>query len=150
MTITSAVPNTFKQECLVGTHNFTASSGDTSKLALFKSGVTGTYGSGTTNYSDMTGNSDEASATGYTAGGFTLTNATPIVNGGQACCDWTTDPSWTITGTLNTDGALAYNSSKSNKAIGVFSFGATQTTTNATFTLIVPAQTASNAIIRFQ
>ena len=77
MAITSAIANSFKQEILVGTHNFTASSGHTFKLALIKANASqsGTYNASTTNYSDVTGNSDELpNGSGYTTGGNTLTS----------------------------------------------------------------------------
>jgi hypothetical protein len=50
---------------------------DVFKMALVKATPTGTYGAATTNYSNLTGNSDEVSGTGYTAGGTTLTNVAP-------------------------------------------------------------------------
>ena len=83
MAITSAIANSFKQEILVGTHNFTASSGHTFKLALIKANASqsGTYNASTTNYSDVTGNSDELpNGSGYTTGGNTLTSSTPVLD----------------------------------------------------------------------
>ena len=68
MAITSAICNSFKQELLVGTHNFTASSGNTFKLALYTSSAS--LGASTTAYST----SNEVSGTGYTAAGAALTS----------------------------------------------------------------------------
>ena len=58
MAITTAMCSSFKQELLGGVHDLDT---DTLKLALIKASPTGTYGAATTNYSDVTGNSDEAS-----------------------------------------------------------------------------------------
>ena len=63
MAITSAICTSFKQELLVATHNFTASTGDTFKLALYTSSAT--LGASTTAYTT----SQEVSGTNYTAGG---------------------------------------------------------------------------------
>ena len=71
MAITTALCNTFKKELLEGIHTFGT---DTFKLALIKSGESGTYNKATANYSDVTGNSDEVANSGsYSAGGATLT-----------------------------------------------------------------------------
>jgi hypothetical protein len=74
MTISSAFCNSFKQEILVGTHNFTASSGNSFKIALYQSDAS--LGAGTTAYStseEITNTSGSA----YTAGGKTITSVTP-------------------------------------------------------------------------
>ena len=75
MAITSAICTSFKQELLVGTHNFTASTGDSFKLALYTSSAT--LGASTTAYTT----SNEVSGTNYTAGGNTLTSVTPTTSG---------------------------------------------------------------------
>ena len=96
MAITSAIANSFKQEILVGTHNFTASSGNTFKIALIKANASqsGTYNAGTTNYSVVTGNSDElANGSGYTTGGNTLVSVTPVLDSNTAVCDFA-NTSW--------------------------------------------------------
>ena len=66
MAITTAMCNSFKQELLGGVHDLDT---DTLKIALIKVSHSGTYGAATTNYSDVTGASDEAVGTNYTAGG---------------------------------------------------------------------------------
>ena len=88
MANTSAICNSFKQEVLVATHNFTASTGNTFKLALFDSSAT--LGAGTTAYAT----SEEITGTGYTAGGKTLTSVTPVLDSATAVCDFG-DVSWT-------------------------------------------------------
>ena len=82
MAISSAICTSFKQEILVGTHNFTASSGDTFKIALYTSSAS--LGAGTTAYST----SNEISGTGYTAAGAALTSVTPTTSGTTAFCDF--------------------------------------------------------------
>ena len=69
--LTSAITTTFKKELLEGDHDFN-NGADTFKIALFKanSSISGTYGAATTNYSDVTGNSDETTGTGYSSGTF--------------------------------------------------------------------------------
>lgn len=146
MAITTAMPTSFKQEVLVATHDFTNSTGHTFKIALIKATPTGTYGAASTNYSDVTGNSDEASGTGYTVGGNTLTSATPTTSGTTAYCDFT-DTSWT-TATISADGCIIYNTSASNAAVYVGDFGGTKTSTGGTFSVTFPAADASNAILR--
>tara|TARA_Y100000004_G_scaffold101296_1_gene113571 strand:+ start:252 stop:680 length:429 start_codon:yes stop_codon:yes gene_type:complete len=140
MAITSAICNSFKQEILVGTHNFTASSGDTFKIALFTSSAS--LGAGTTAYST----SNEISGTGYTAGGATLTSVTPVLDSSTAVCDFS-DVSFT-SASFTANGCLIYNSSQSDKAVAVIAFGGDKTVSSGTFTIQFPTADASNAIIR--
>ena len=149
MAITSAIANSFKQEILVGTHNFTASSGNTFKIALIKANASqsGTYNAGTANYSVVTGNSDElANGSGYTTGGNTLVSVTPVLDSNTAVCDFA-NTSWSIA-TFTTRGCIIYNTSASNKAVMVLDFGADYSVSNGTFTVEFPTANASNAIIR--
>jgi len=140
MAITSAICNSFKQEILVGTHNLTASTGDTFKLALFTSSAS--LGAGTTAYST----SNEVSGTGYTAGGATLTSVTPVLDSSTAVCDFA-DVSFT-SASFTANGCLIYNSSQSDKAVAVIAFGGDKTVSSGTFTIQFPTADASNAIIR--
>jgi hypothetical protein len=140
MAITQAVCTSFKQELLVGTHNFTASSGNTFKLALYTSSAT--LGASTTAYV-TTG---QSSGTNYTAGGANLTSITPVATGTTAVCDFNDLTFGTATVTAR--GALIYNSSASNKAAVVLDFGADKTSTAGNFTVVFPSPTATGAIIR--
>jgi hypothetical protein len=140
MAITQALCNSFKQEMLVGTHNFTASTGDTFKIALFTS--TATLSGSTTVYATT----NEVTGTGYTAGGISLTSVTPTLSGSTAICDFS-DVTWT-TSTITARGALIYNSSKSNKAVMVLDFGADKSSTAGDFAVIFPTADATNAILR--
>tara|TARA_R100001086_G_scaffold249771_1_gene190822 strand:- start:812 stop:1240 length:429 start_codon:yes stop_codon:yes gene_type:complete len=140
MAITQAMCTSFKVELLTATHNFTNSSGHTFKLALFTNAAT--LGASTTAYST----SNEASGTGYSAGGNTLTNVTPTSGGTTAFTDFV-DTSFTSS-TITARGALIYNSSQSDKAVVVLDFGSDKSSTSGTFSVIFPTPDASNAIIR--
>ena len=141
MAITQAVCTSFKQEILVETHDFTATTGDTFKLALYSSSAS--LGASTTAYSAT----NEVSNSGtYTAGGGSLTNVTPTTSGTTALCDFA-DISFT-SATITARGALIYNSDDSNKAAVVLDFGGDKTSTSGTFTIQFPAADASNAILR--
>ena len=143
MAITTAMCTSFKSELLGGTHDLDTHS---IKLALIKATPTGTYGTATTNYSDVTGNSDEATGTGYAAGGQVLDSVTISTDGTTAIVD-IADEVFTSS-TISADGCIIYNASASNAAIAVIDFGGTKTSTNGDYTIQFPAADASNAIIR--
>ena len=143
MAISSAICTSFKQEILVGTHNFTASSGNTFKIALYTSSAS--LGASTTAYS-ATNEITNASGTAYTAGGATLTSVTPTTSGTTAFCDFA-DVSYT-SASFTANGALIYNDTQSDKACAVIAFGSDKTVTSGTFTIQFPTADASDAIIR--
>ena len=143
MAISSAICTSFKQEILVGTHNFTASSGDTFKIALFTSDAS--LGAGTTAFSSSN-EITNSSGTAYTSGGATLTSVTPTTSGTTALCDFA-DVSYT-SASFTANGALIYNDTQSDKAVAVIAFGGDKTVTSGTFTIQFPTADASNAIIR--
>lgn len=142
-TITTAMCNSFKQELLGGVHDLDT---HTLKLALIKPSPTGTYGAATTNYSDITGNSDEATGTNYTAGGQNLDSASITLSGTTAFVDFADEVFSNLT--ISAGGAIIYNSSASNKAIAIFAFSSTVSSTAGDFTVIFPTADASNAVIR--
>ena len=143
MAITTAMCNSFKQELLKGEHDL---DNHTLKVALIKDTPSGTYGAATTNYSDVTGNSDEASGTGYSAGGGTLDSPVITLSGTTAFVDFADEAFSNVT--VSADGCIIYNSSQSNKAIAVFDFGGTVSATSGTLTVQFPTADASNAVIR--
>ncbi len=143
MAITSAVCTSFKQELLVGTHNFTATTGNTFKIALYTSSAT--LGASTTAYS-TSNEITNSSGTAYTAGGATLTSVTPTTSGTTAFCDFA-DVSYTDA-SFTANGALIYNDTQSDKAVCAIAFGADKTVTSGTFTIQFPTADATNAIIR--
>ena len=144
MAITSAICTSFKQELLVGTHNFTATSGNTFKIALYTSSAS--LGAGTTAYS-TSNEITNSSGTAYTAGGATLTSVTPTSDSTTAVCDFS-DVSYT-SATFTANGCLIYNDSASgDPACVVVAFGGDKTVTSGTFTIQFPTADATNAIIR--
>ena len=143
MAISSAICNSFKQEILVATHNFTSSTGDTFKLALYTSSAT--LGAATTAYA-ATNEITNTAGSAYSAGGQDLTSTTPVLDSSTAVCDFN-DISWT-SASFTANGCLIYNSSKSNKAVCAIAFGSDKTVTTGTFTIQFPTADASNAIIR--
>lgn len=140
MAITQAMCTSFKTQLLTGTHDFTNTTGDTFKIALFTSSAT--LDASTTAYST----SNEVSGTGYSAGGNTLTNVTPTSSGTTAFTDFA-DTTWS-TATITARGALIYNSTESDAAVVVLDFGSDKTSTAGDFTIQFPTADASNAIIR--
>ncbi len=149
--ITTAFPSTLKDELPQALHNFTITTGNVYKVALIKPSPTGVYGAATTNYSDLTGNSDEvANGSGYTTGGFAFTaaqNVTPQLTSTTAFWQWSVNPNWTSS-TFTTAGCLIYNSSASNRAVYVGSFGGTISVSAGTLTLTMPTNDSSNALLR--
>jgi hypothetical protein len=128
----------FKQDLLDKVMDL-GSGGDTIKIALYTSSAT--LDATTTAYTTT----EEITGSGYTAGGVTLTNQVVDTSGTTAYFD-ADDPEWT-SASFTTAGALIYNSTASNKAIAVLSFGGDFTVTSGTFRIVFPAPGAS-AIVR--
>lgn len=154
MANTQAMATSFLGEVLTATHNFgvapirAATTADTFKAALYLASAT--INASTTAYS-ATG---EVSGTNYSAGGVTVTNATaPASTNSSATAGvayWTPSASityTTVTFTTAFDAVLIYNSTQSNKAVSVHTFGS-QTITAGTFTLTMPSNTTSTALLR--
>jgi hypothetical protein len=137
MAITSAVCNSFKQEVLGAIHDLDT---DTIKIALYTSSAS--LDATTTAYTT----SNEIVASGYTAGGNTLSGAVISLDSSTAIVDFS-DTTWSAA-TITARGALVYNSSKSNKAIAVIDFGADKISTNGDFTVQFPVAAAATAILR--
>ena len=149
MANTQAMCTSFKGELLTATHNFgtapirAATTADSFKAALYLASAT--INASTTAYT-ATG---EVTGTGYTAGGVAVTNATAPTTSGTTAY-WTPSASITYTSvTLSTafDCVLIYNSTQSNKSVSVHTFGS-QTVTSGTFTLTMPTNDSTNALIR--
>lgn len=146
MALTQAMVTSFKTELLTATHDFTNTTGDSFKLALFRAtaSIVGTFGAATTNYSDM--GADEATGTNYTAGGQALSNVTPTSSGTTAFTDFADEVFTNVT--ITASGALIYNDTKADRAVCVLDFGGDKSATAADFTIIFPAAAAATAIIR--
>ena len=132
----------FKSELMTATHNFTNSSGNTLKLALYDNNAS--FTAATTAYTT----SNEVSASGsYSAGGGSLTNVTPTTSGTTGFTDFA-DITFT-SATITARGALIYNDSASgDPTVVVLDFGADKTSTSGDFQVVFPTADASNAIIR--
>lgn len=159
MANTQSMCTSFMGELLVGAHQFgavtlvsrtslTAPTTDTFKAALYLASAT--INAATTVYT-VTG---EVSGTGYTAGGVTVTNATaPIATNSSATAGvayWTPSASFvytTVTLATAFDTVLLYNSTQSNRAVSVHTFGS-QTITAGTFTLTMPVNATTTALLR--
>lgn len=146
MAITQAICTSFKSELMSALHDFDNPAGNTFNLALFRAtaSIAGTFGAGTTNYSNM--GADEASGTNYTAGGSALTAVSPAISGTTAFIDFADLVFSTVT--ITTSGALIYNDTNSDRAVCVLNFGGDKTATAGNLTISFPAADASNAIIR--
>ena len=148
MGLTSAICTSFKVELLEGDHDFN-NGADTFKCALFKANasISGTFGAATTNYSQMTGSSDELGASGgYSSGGNSLTNVNPTSSSTTAYTDFQ-DTEWT-SATFTTRGCLIYNSNDGNSAVMVIDFGADYSVSGGTFKIEFPAAAAGTVILR--
>ena len=132
----------FKVELMQAVHNFSNPGGNTFKLALYNNSAS--FTAATTAYTAT----NEVSASGsYAAGGGALTSVTPTSSGTTAFTDFA-DLSFT-SATITAYGALIYNDSAAgDPTVCVLDFGGAKTSTSGTFTIIFPAATASDAIIR--
>ena len=145
---TTAMPNSFKVELATAIHDFTITTGGAFYCALGIPSPSGTYGTATTNYSNLTGNSDEvANGSGYTTGGVALTNVTPLNSTTHTYWQFGSNPAWT-SATFSCRGCIIYNSSKSNKAVYVGDFGGTQTVASGTLTLVQPANASTTSLLQ--
>jgi hypothetical protein len=132
----------FKSELMTATHNFTNSTGNTFKLALYTNSAS--FTAATTAYTAT----NEVSASGsYSAGGGALTNVTPTTSGTTGFTDFA-DITFT-SATITARGALIYNDTASgDPTVVVLDFGADKTSTSGDFQVVFPTADASNAIIR--
>lgn len=154
MANTQSMTTSFLEEILTATHNFgtapvrASGAADTFKAALYLASAT--VNAASTVYTT----SGEVTGTGYTAGGVAVTNATaPDSTNTSATAGiayWTPSASIVYTGvTLPTafDAMMMYNSTQGDKSVAVFTFGS-QTITAGNFTLTMPANTTSTALLR--
>jgi len=148
MANTQAMCTSFLQELMQGLQNFTTSTGNSFKAALYL--ASGTINASTTAYTTTS----EASGTNYTAGGVAVTNGTsPLSTNASATAGvayWTPSASITYTNVSLTtafDAVLIYNNTNSNRAVSVHTFGS-QTITAGTFTLTMPSNTTTAALLR--
>ena len=134
------VPDSFKQQLFLSTHNFSSTAGNVFKLALYTT-VSG-FSTGTTNY--ITTN--EASGTGYSAGGTTLTNLGVTVSSNVSYTSF--NNATFSTATVSASCCLIYNTTSGNPAVVVLDFGGTKTSTNGDFTIQFPTANSTSAVLR--
>ena len=145
MAITQAIANNFKKLLLEGDSNFSQSSGDKYKLALYTSSAT--LNSATTSLLTSSPTHEVTSAN-YSAGGGALVNNPTSLTAGVARADFADLSFQNVT--LTARGALIYNTSSAttNSAVCVLDFGGDKTATSGTFTVQFPAPTSTAAILR--
>jgi hypothetical protein len=155
---TTTVTNDFRRALLEGGHNF-KSGGLAYKMLLIKVSPGGTYdqtlgnvgtpGTGSPTTSNV--GTDEVSGTGYTSGGFALTNVAPAVSSNVATTSFSVNPSWT-SASFSATSAVVYTNDATigtaGRTVSNHDFGGTQTVTNGTFTVVIPTNSSSQAIIR--
>ena len=146
MAISQAIATSFKTELLNGIHAFgtpvvrPTATPDVFKIALYTSSAV--LGASTTEYST----DNEISGPGYSAGGNVLTAIAPASSGTTAFLDFD-DTTWTSS-TITANGALIYNSTQANRAVGVLAFGGDKAAMAGDFKIVFPPADAANAIIR--
>jgi len=134
--IAQTLTTSFKQQLFEAVHDFST---DTFYMALYTANAD--LGATTTVYTS----SGEISGTGYTATGQVMTGISVSVTDTTAFVNFT-NVVWT-TGAFTARGALIYNTSKGNKSVAVLDFGADKTTTTS-FTVVMPTNSATTALIR--
>lgn len=140
MAITTAMCTSFKQELMVKGHDFTLTTGDTFKIALYTSSAT--LSAATTAYSAT----NEVSGTGYTAKGNTLTNVTPTTSGTSAITDFA-DTTWSSS-TITARGCMIFNEDAAgDPSVSVHDFSEDKSSSNGDFTIQFPAAAAGTAIL---
>jgi hypothetical protein len=135
MSIVQTQTTSFKKELYQAIHDLST---DTIKIALYTGNAN--LNEDTTVYSAT----NEVSGTGYTAGGETMTGVQISSSGYVAYANWN-NVSWTAA--LTARCALIYNVTQGNKSIAVLDFGSDKTSTT-TFTITMPANTSTTALIR--
>jgi hypothetical protein len=135
MSIVQTQTTSFKKELYTAVHNLST---DTIKIALYTANAD--LNEDTTVYSS----SNEVVATGYTAGGQIMTGVAISSSGSVAYVNWA-NVSWS--GAITARCALIYNVTQGNKSIAVLDFGSDKTSTT-TFTITMPANTSTTALIR--
>jgi hypothetical protein len=135
--ITQTVTTSFKYDCYTAQQNLST---DTLKMSLYtaQANLNADTQAYTSDY--------EVSSPNYTAGGVVLTGVTVNTSGTTVYLSFT-NPTWNSV-SFTCRGALIYNLTKSNKSIAVLNFGSDKTVSNSSFTIVLPANTSTSALIR--
>ena len=165
MANTQAMCTSFMGQLLTGTHNFGtgvtrgSTAADSFQAALFL--ASSTINASTTAYTGTVGSvamSGEVSGTGYTPGGVAISSwSAPTATNSSATAGvaFTTPAAsftyTTVTLTTAFDAVFIFNNSQgssgSRPAVSVHTFGS-QTITAGTFTLTMPTNNTTNALLR--
>jgi hypothetical protein len=137
MAISQVLCTSFKKELLEGTHIFGTHE---FKIALYTSAAT--LNADTTAYTT----DNEVSGTGYSAGGEVITATTVSSGDGVGFVNFS-NATW-ASSSFTARGALIYNATQGNKAVMTLDFGDNKTSNNSTFTVVMPADTSTTALIR--
>jgi hypothetical protein len=137
MSIVQTLTTSFKNDLLIAGQNLST---DTLKIALYTADAS--LNADTTVYSVT----NQITGTGYVAGGNTLTGVTIQTSGSTVYINFNNSV-WSPAA-FTTRAALIYNASKSNKSVAVLDFGNDKTCTS-TFTVVMPANTVTSALLRF-
>jgi hypothetical protein len=135
--ITQTVTTSFKYDCYTAQQDLST---DTLMMALYTAAAN--LNADTTAYTS----DNEVSSPNYTVGGIVLTGVTVNTSGTTVYLSFT-NPTWNSV-SFTCRGALIYNATKSNKSIAVLNFGSDKTVSNSSFTVVLPANTATSALIR--
>lgn len=138
--MSQVVCNSFKVELFKAIHDFTASTGDTFKIALYTSASA--ISAATTAYTTT----NEAVGTGYTAGGAALSSVTPTLVGDTVIVDFADVTINAVTLTYRK--ALIYNSTKANRAVAAFDFGSDRVISGGNLIIQMPTPNPVSAILR--
>jgi hypothetical protein len=138
MSIQQGLTTSFKQQMVQGQQNLSTNA---LKIALYTAFAT--LGPDTTVYATT----NEVTGAGYTAGGKTLTGVTIGTTDGVVYINFS-NVVWS-NASFTARGALIYNASQGNASVAVLDFGADKTCSNQTFTVTMPVNSATTALIRF-
>ena len=132
----------FKKELMTGTHNFTATSGNTFNIALYDNSAS--FTAATTAYTT----SNEISGTNYSAKGQALNPVTPTTSGTTALVDFADEVFSNVTISAVRGGLIFNDSASGDPSVAVLDFGADKAASAGDFTIVFPTADASDAIIR--
>ncbi len=132
----------FKKELMTGTHNFTATTGNTFNIALYDNSAS--FTAATTAYTT----SNEISGTNYSAKGAALNPVTPTTSGTTALVDFADETFSTVTISSVRGGLIFNDTATGDPSVAVLDFGSDKSASGGDFTIVFPTADASNAIIR--
>jgi len=143
LAITQTMCTSFKKALLDGEMDFSANTNQAYKIALYTNSAS--LGATTTVYTTA----NEASGTGYIAGGVTLTISTAPTTSGTTAFLSFSNATW-ANSTITARGALIYQNGGTKPAVAVLDFGSDKSTSGTTFQVTFPSANATTAIVRVE